>query len=40
MKKAIKLMVVIALILVVFTGCAKKDADSIKIGGIFRFPAR
>ncbi|HPX25615.1 MAG TPA: ABC transporter substrate-binding protein [Treponemataceae bacterium] len=35
MKKAIKLMVVIALILVVFTGCAKKDADSIKIGGIF-----
>jgi branched-chain amino acid transport system substrate-binding protein len=35
MKKAIKVLSVLALILVMFTGCAKKDADSIKIGGIF-----
>ncbi|HOS29213.1 MAG TPA: ABC transporter substrate-binding protein [Treponemataceae bacterium] len=35
MKKAIKVLSVLALVLIMFTGCAKKDADSIKIGGIF-----
>ncbi|NLK45096.1 MAG: ABC transporter substrate-binding protein [Treponema sp.] len=35
MKKVIKLIGVLSFALVIFTGCAKKDSGSIKIGGIF-----